>query len=66
MAVAGGVTVGDAEGGQHLFRRQADQLARRRRGAEDTDRGGAMPAPVERARERDASRYVQTQGDHQQ
>ena len=66
LAIAGGVTVGDAEGGQHLFRRQADQFACGRGGAEHPDRRGAMPAPVERARERDAARYVQTQRDRQQ
>ena len=66
MAIAGGVTVGDAEGGQHLFRRQADQFACGRGGAEDPDGRGAMPAPVERARERDAARYVQTERDRQQ
>src|SRR5271165_6964036 len=66
LAIAGGVTVGDAEGGQHLFRRQADQFACGRGGAEDPDRRGAMPAPVERARKRDAARYVQTERDRQQ
>jgi hypothetical protein len=66
LAIAGGVTVGDAEGGQHLFRRQAEQFACGRGGAEHPDRRGAMPAPVERARERDAARYVQTKGDRQQ
>src|SRR5205085_7466988 len=30
------------------------------------DRRGAMPAAVERACERDAARYVQTEGDRQQ
>ncbi len=66
MAIAGGVTEGDAEGAQHLFRRQAEEFARGRGGAEDPDRRGAMPAPVERARERDAARYVQTERDRQQ
>src|SRR3984893_11684889 len=66
LAIAGGVTVGDAKRGQHLFPRQADQLACGRGGAEHPDRSGAMPAPVERARKRDAARYVETQGDRQQ
>jgi len=55
LAIAGGVAVGDAKGSQHLFRRQPDQLACRGRGAEHPHRRGAMPAPVERARERDAA-----------
>ena len=66
MAIAGGVTIGDAEGGQHLFRRQVDQLACGRGGAKDPDRGGAMPPPVERAGERDTARYVETERDSQQ
>ena len=66
LAIAGGVTVGDAEGGQHLLRRQTEQFTCGRGGAEDPDRRGAMPAPVERARERDAARYVQTERDRQQ
>ena len=40
----GGVTLGDVEGGQYLFRHQADQFACGRGGAEDPDRRGAMPA----------------------
>src|SRR6516162_474921 len=66
LAIAGGVTIGNAKGGQHLLRGQTDQFARSRGGAKDPHRRGAMPAPVERARERDAARYVQTQGDGQQ
>ena len=55
LAIAGRLTVGDAKGGQHLFRRQPDQFAGRRGGAEDPDRRGAMPAAVERAGERNAA-----------
>jgi hypothetical protein len=66
LAIAGGVTVRDAEGGQHLLGHKPDQLACSRRGAEDPDRRGTMPAPVERAGERDAARYVQPQRDRQQ
>src|SRR5689334_17919001 len=65
LAIAGRVTIGNSERGEHLFRRQADQLACRRGSAEDPDRRGAMPAPVERARKRDAARYVQTESDRQ-
>ncbi|HZU91472.1 MAG TPA: hypothetical protein VE993_19635 [Stellaceae bacterium] len=65
LPIAGRVTVRDAEGGEHLLRGQAQQFARRRRGAEYPDRGRAMPAPVERARQRDAARYVQPQRDRQ-
>jgi len=60
------VTVGDAEGGQHLCRRQANQFACGCGGAEDPDCGGTVPAPVERGRERDAARYVQTERNRQQ
>jgi hypothetical protein len=63
---AGGVTEGDAKSGQHLFRRQAEEFACGRGGAEHPDRSRAMPAPVERAGERDAARYVQTEPDRQQ
>ena len=66
LAIAGGVAIGNAEGGEHLFRRQADQLACRRRGAEYPDRCGAMPAPIERARECNAARNIQPQRDRQE
>ena len=66
LAVAGGVAVGDAESGQHLFRCQPEQLARRRSGAEDPHRRGAVPAAVHRAGQRDAARHVEPERDRQQ
>jgi hypothetical protein len=63
LAIAGGVTAGDVEGGRYLFRHQVDQFACGRGAAEEPDRCGAMPAAVERARERDPARYFQTLGD---
>ena len=42
------------------------QLACCRGGAEDADRRRAMPAAIERARERDAARYVEPQRNRQQ
>ena len=66
MAVAGRMAVGNAESGQHLFRRQPQQLARRRGGAEDAHGRRAVPAAIHRAGERDAARYVEPQRNRQQ
>ena len=65
LPIAGRVAIGDAKGGQHLFRRQADQFARGRGRAKDPHRRGAMPTSVQRARKRDAARHIQTQSDRQ-
>ena len=66
LTVPGGMAVGDAEGGEHLFWRQTDEFAGGSRGAEYSDRRSAVPAAVERAGERDAARYVEPERDSQQ
>src|SRR5262249_6930122 len=55
LAIAGGVAIGDAKGGQHMLRREADQLPGCRGSAEYADHCGAVPTPVERARERNTA-----------
>ena len=66
LAIAGRVAVSDAEGSEHLLRRQLQQLACGRRGAEDADGRCAMPAAIERACQRDAARDIESQRNRQQ
>ena len=56
LAVTGRLAVGDAEPGQHLLRRQAQQLACRCGCTEDAHCRRAVPAAVHRTGKRDAAR----------